>query len=55
MLCECCHEILLLQDFWDWSWQELALCDLAEMIRFTSSATRSKVFLVGHSQVMHFS
>lgn len=42
---------LFLQDFWDWSWEELALYDLAEMIRNISSITSSKVFLVGHSQV----
>ncbi|KAK4792277.1 hypothetical protein SAY86_022712 [Trapa natans] len=38
------------KDFWDWSWQELAFYDLAEMIHFISSTTTSKVFLVGHSQ-----
>ncbi|XP_031383711.1 triacylglycerol lipase 1 isoform X2 [Punica granatum] len=38
------------KDFWDWSWQELALCDLAEMVHFINSTTGSKVFLVGHSQ-----
>ncbi|XP_010028409.2 triacylglycerol lipase 1 [Eucalyptus grandis] len=38
------------KDFWDWSWEELALYDLAEMIRYISSITSSKVFLVGHSQ-----
>lgn len=42
---------LLPQDFWDWSWEELALCDLAEMVKFISSSTNSKVFIVGHSQV----
>ncbi|KAJ4837477.1 sphingosine N-acyltransferase subunit lip1 [Turnera subulata] len=38
------------KEFWDWSWQELALYDLAEMIHYISSATNSKVFIVGHSQ-----
>ncbi|XP_074330459.1 triacylglycerol lipase 1-like isoform X1 [Apium graveolens] len=38
------------KDFWDWSWQELALFDLAEMIRYVNAITNSKVFVVGHSQ-----
>ncbi|KAL7119045.1 hypothetical protein ACP275_02G038700 [Erythranthe tilingii] len=38
------------KDFWDWSWQELALYDLGEMIRYVYSVTNSKVFVVGHSQ-----
>ncbi|CAN1307598.1 Triacylglycerol lipase 1, partial [Linum perenne] len=38
------------KEFWDWSWQELAMYDLAEMIHHIYSATSSKVFLVGHSQ-----
>lgn len=36
--------------FWDWSWQELALYDLAEMINYINSVTNSKLFVVGHSQ-----
>ncbi|KAL3621108.1 sphingosine N-acyltransferase subunit lip1 [Castilleja foliolosa] len=36
--------------FWDWSWQELALYDLGEMIRYVYSETNSKVIIVGHSQ-----
>ncbi|XP_060216762.1 triacylglycerol lipase 1 [Lycium barbarum] len=38
------------KDFWDWSWEELALYDLAEMIRYVNSITKAKVFVVGHSQ-----
>ncbi|KAG8368436.1 hypothetical protein BUALT_Bualt15G0045300 [Buddleja alternifolia] len=38
------------KEFWDWSWQELALHDLGEMIRYVYSITKSKVFVVGHSQ-----
>ncbi|OVA02048.1 AB-hydrolase lipase domain [Macleaya cordata] len=38
------------KEFWDWSWQELALFDLAEMINYVHSITNSKVFVVGHSQ-----
>ncbi|CAN0878880.1 Triacylglycerol lipase 1 [Linum grandiflorum] len=38
------------KEFWDWSWQELAMYDLAEMMHHIYSATSSKVFLVGHSQ-----
>lgn len=45
------YEILVLQEFWDWSWEELALHDLAEMISYVYSKTNSKVFYVGHSQV----
>jgi hypothetical protein len=44
---------LLFQEFWDWSWEELALFDLAEMIHHVHSVTSSKVFIVGHSQVLH--
>ncbi|RAL38818.1 hypothetical protein DM860_015179 [Cuscuta australis] len=36
--------------FLDWSWQELALYDLAEMTRYVYSITNSKVSIVGHSQ-----
>ncbi|CAK9187096.1 unnamed protein product [Ilex paraguariensis] len=38
------------KEFWDWSWQELALYDLAAMIHYVNSVTNSKVFTVGHSQ-----
>jgi lysosomal acid lipase/cholesteryl ester hydrolase len=38
------------KNFWDWSWQELALYDLAEMINYINSVTNSKLFVVGHSQ-----
>ncbi|XP_042503573.1 triacylglycerol lipase 1 isoform X2 [Macadamia integrifolia] len=38
------------KEFWDWSWQELALYDLAEMITYVYSTTNSKIFYVGHSQ-----
>ncbi|XP_075487541.1 triacylglycerol lipase 1 isoform X2 [Primulina tabacum] len=46
------HVSLLEKDkkFWDWSWQELALYDLGEMIHYVYSITNSKVFVVGHSQ-----
>ncbi|KAL0384266.1 UNVERIFIED_CONTAM: Triacylglycerol lipase 1 [Sesamum radiatum] len=48
------HVSLSVKDkkFWDWSWQELALNDLGEMIRYIYSVTNSKVFVVGHSQVI---
>ncbi|XP_021753416.1 triacylglycerol lipase 1-like isoform X1 [Chenopodium quinoa] len=36
--------------YWDWSWEELALFDLAEMIEYVYQETSSKIFLVGHSQ-----
>ncbi|KAK6775867.1 hypothetical protein RDI58_026868 [Solanum bulbocastanum] len=38
------------KEFWDWSWQELALYDLAEMIRYVYKITKAKIFVVGHSQ-----
>ncbi|KAH1231000.1 Sodium/proton antiporter 1 [Glycine max] len=38
------------KQFWDWSWQELALYDVAEMINYINSVTNSKIFVVGHSQ-----
>ncbi|OVA01411.1 Alpha/beta hydrolase fold-1 [Macleaya cordata] len=38
------------KEFWDWSWQELALNDLTEMINYIYSITNSKMYFVGHSQ-----
>ncbi|CAM8879398.1 hypothetical protein QQ045_022096 [Rhodiola kirilowii] len=38
------------KDFWDWSWEELAVYDLAAMIDYVNNKTGSKVFVVGHSQ-----
>ncbi|KAI3803734.1 hypothetical protein L1987_31895 [Smallanthus sonchifolius] len=38
------------KEFWDWSWQELALYDLEAMLTYINSITNSKVFVVGHSQ-----
>lgn len=38
------------KEYWDWSWEEMALYDLAEMIEYIYQETRSKIFLVGHSQ-----
>lgn len=43
----------LAQEFWGWSWQELALYDLGEMIRYVYSVTNSRVFIVGHLQVFY--
>ncbi|XP_019055015.1 PREDICTED: triacylglycerol lipase 1 isoform X2 [Nelumbo nucifera] len=38
------------KEFWDWSWQELALYDLAAMINYVHAMANSKIFFVGHSQ-----
>ncbi|XP_022896141.1 triacylglycerol lipase 1-like isoform X3 [Olea europaea var. sylvestris] len=38
------------QKFWDWSWQEYALYDLQEMIRYVYTVTNSRVFVIGYSQ-----
>ncbi|KAB1208451.1 Triacylglycerol lipase 1 [Morella rubra] len=38
------------KEFWDWSWQELALYDLTDMISYVNLITNAKVFVVGHSQ-----
>ncbi|XP_017971739.1 PREDICTED: triacylglycerol lipase 1 [Theobroma cacao] len=38
------------KEFWEWSWQELALYDLAEMLHYINSVTSLKIFIVGHSQ-----
>ena len=46
--------LLPLQAFWDWSWEELALYDLAGMIEYIYQMAGSKVFIVGHSQVVAF-
>ena len=45
--------LMLLQEYWEWSWQELALYDLSEMINHIYSLRNSKVFIVGHSQVWY--
>ncbi|RYR09795.1 hypothetical protein Ahy_B05g078205 [Arachis hypogaea] len=42
----------IIQKFWDWNWQELALYDMAEMINYIYSVTNSKLFIVGHSQAL---
>lgn len=44
--------LIYMQEFWDWSWQDLAMYDLAEMIQYLYSISNSKIFLVGHSQVI---
>ncbi|KAL7598731.1 hypothetical protein Lser_V15G24564 [Lactuca serriola] len=38
------------KEFWDWSWEEMALYDLETMLSYINSKTGSKVFVVGHSQ-----
>ncbi|KAA0031334.1 triacylglycerol lipase 1 isoform X1 [Cucumis melo var. makuwa] len=38
------------KEFWNWSWEELALYDLAEMINYINSLTNRKIYIVGHSQ-----
>lgn len=38
------------KEFWDWSWEEMALYDLEAMLTYINSKTSSKVFVVGHSQ-----
>ncbi|KAL2939180.1 Triacylglycerol lipase 1 [Bienertia sinuspersici] len=38
------------KEYWDWSWEELALYDLSAMIEYIYQETSSKVFVVGHSQ-----
>ncbi|KAM7251193.1 hypothetical protein ACFE04_023076 [Oxalis oulophora] len=46
------HVSLSLKDkeFWDWSWQDLAFYDLAEIIHYINMTTNSKVLVVAHSQ-----
>ncbi|CAA2967238.1 triacylglycerol lipase 1 [Olea europaea subsp. europaea] len=38
------------REFWDWSWQDYALYDVREMIRYIYTVTNSRVFVIGHSQ-----
>ncbi|KAH9573097.1 hypothetical protein CY35_02G188500 [Sphagnum magellanicum] len=38
------------RDYWDWTWDELAMYDLPAMLKFVYKTTGSKVFYVGHSQ-----
>ncbi|XP_050938947.1 triacylglycerol lipase 1-like isoform X3 [Cucumis melo] len=39
-----------MKEFWNWSWEELALYNLAEMINYINSLTNRKIYIVGHSQ-----
>jgi predicted alpha/beta hydrolase len=39
------------KNYWDWSWDELAMYDLPAMLEFVYKTTGSKVFYVAHSQV----
>jgi lysosomal acid lipase/cholesteryl ester hydrolase len=39
------------REYWDWTWDELAMYDLPAMLKFVYKTTGSKVFYVGHSQV----
>ncbi|GAB2267594.1 sphingosine N-acyltransferase subunit lip1 [Dionaea muscipula] len=38
------------KEYWDWSWEELALYDLAGIISYVYLTTNSKIYYVGHSQ-----
>ncbi|KAH7835637.1 hypothetical protein Vadar_028228 [Vaccinium darrowii] len=38
------------KEFWDWSWEELALYDVAAMLQYVNSISNTAVFVVGHSQ-----
>jgi lysosomal acid lipase/cholesteryl ester hydrolase len=38
------------KNYWDWSWDELAMYDLPAMLEFVYKTTGSKVFYVAHSQ-----
>lgn len=40
------------KEYWDWTWDELAEFDLPAMLKFVMTTTGSKVFYVGHSQVI---
>uniref|UniRef100_A0A7N0RIS0 Lipase n=1 Tax=Kalanchoe fedtschenkoi TaxID=63787 RepID=A0A7N0RIS0_KALFE len=45
------HKILLADspDYWDWSWDELAACDLTAMVHHVQRTTSQKLHYVGHS------
>ena len=43
------------REYWDWTWDELAEFDLPAMLAFVMETTESKVFYVGHSQVIGYS
>lgn len=38
------------KEFWNWSWDELALNDLPAMLELVHNATKSQIYYVGHSQ-----
>lgn len=41
----------LVQDFWNWSWDEMAAYDLPAVLGFVYLQTGSKIVYIGHSQV----
>ena len=45
---------LNLQEFWDWSWDEMASNDLPSMIELVYKITRTQIYYIGHSQVPLF-
>jgi hypothetical protein len=45
-----CEYASFLQQYWDWSWDELAALDLPAMLGYVYNLTESKLFYVGHSQ-----
>ena len=46
---------LNLQEFWDWSWDELAAYDLPAMIELVYDVTKTQIYFLGQSQVCPFS
>ena len=46
---------LNLQEFWDWSWDELAAYDLPSMIELVYDVTKTQIYFLAHSQVSPFS
>jgi lysosomal acid lipase/cholesteryl ester hydrolase len=39
------------QEYWNWSWDELAAYDLPSMIDLVFDVTKSPIYYIGHSQV----
>lgn len=43
-------ECWVLQEFWNWDWDDLVFQDLPSMLRFVHAQTNQLIYFVGYSQ-----
>lgn len=43
--------MLILQEFWNWSWDDLVKSDLPSMLQYVNNYSKQPVYYVGYSQV----